>query len=235
MPTSTGYTRSPRLQQGALIQLNPAIVGVIPIITLFQYNPETINRSFQMASAGGGEDSEGLVSKDDESFPPGESYSFKLELDATDDLEKGRPLAETYGVADRIAVLERLIYAPPDAFSAVADSIVTLFADGPLKRASKQVVPIVLLALGRRRVMPVRVSSLSVTETAHNPAMMPIHAEVDLSFDVIQPHELPKFVLGSPQPRVDVLMARAAYTLYRFQRDQLALAHIATVVSDAQG
>jgi hypothetical protein len=112
-------------------------------------------------------------------------------------------------------------------------SLVDLVGDGPLKKASKQAIPIVLLALGRRRVIPVWVSSLSITEMAHSPAMMPIHAEVDLAFDVIQPHELPKRVLTA-LPQLDVELAKATYALYRIQRDVLAIAHLATVVSDIQ-
>lgn len=233
MPTSTGYTRSPRLQQGALIQLNRAIIGVIPSITLFQYNPETIKRNFDFSRPGGGDKTTGLTDQSNEAFAPGESYSFKLELDATDDLEKGRPLAETFGVADRLAVLERLIYPPRGVLGSVVSSIVDLVGEGPLKKASKQAIPIVLLALGRRRVIPVWVSSLSIVEMGHSPAMMPIHAEVDLAFDVIQPHELPKRVLTSP-PQLDVELAKAAYALYRIQRDGLAVAHLATVISDIQ-
>ena len=44
MPTSTGYTRSPKLHSGALIQLTRDLIGVIPIVLPFQYNPETLSR-----------------------------------------------------------------------------------------------------------------------------------------------------------------------------------------------
>jgi hypothetical protein len=35
----TGYSRSPKIAKGALVQLLPDIVGVIPNIIVFQYNP----------------------------------------------------------------------------------------------------------------------------------------------------------------------------------------------------
>jgi hypothetical protein len=224
MPTATGYTRSPRLQPGALIQLNRDVVGVIPHITLFQYNPETISRGFQVNAPGGGND--GLEERNKNTFPPTESYSFKLELDATDDLEKGRAMTELVGVADRLAALERLIYSPKGILGDFADSFVSLFNGATDDIPSRQTVPIVLLALGRRRVLPVWISSMSITETLHNPAMMPIHAEVQLDFQVIQPHEL------RAEPYPDIVLAVAAYKLANLQRDTLALAHLATVVSD---
>lgn len=231
MRSGTGYSRSPRLQTGALIQLNRAIIGILPSVTLFQYNPESINRNFSFQQSRSSEESPGLEERTHEAFAPGESYSFKLELDATDDLEQGRQFTETVGIADRLAVLERLIYPPRGPLAGIADSLIDLVGVGPLKRASNQTIPIVLLALGRRRVIPVWITSLSITESAHNPAMMPIHAEVDLAFDVIQPHELPKRNLTSP-PQLDVELAKATYALYRFERDALAIAHLATVVSD---
>jgi hypothetical protein len=148
MPTPTGYTRSPKLQPGALIQLTRGIVGIVPSITLFQYNPEQIQRSFEI-HADVGANEKGLQAPVNQPYPPDESLSFTLELDATDDLERGRTLTETYGIADRLAVLERLIFpstgplGEPSNGNAQADS-------EPVAR--RPTVPIVLLALGRRRV-----------------------------------------------------------------------------------
>lgn len=224
MPTPPGNPSSPRLHPGALIQLNRDVVGVIPHITLFQYNPETITRGFQVNMPGDG--SNGLEERNRYTFPPTESYSFKLEIDATDDLEKGRALTERVGVSDRLAALERLVYSPKGILGDFADSFVSLFNGATDDIPSRQTVPIVLLALGRRRVLPVWISSMSVTETLHNAALMPIHAEVQLDFQVIQPHEL------RAKPYPDIVLAVAAYKLNALERDTLALAHLATVVSD---
>lgn len=73
-----------------------------------------------------------------------------------------------------------------------------------------------------------RVTSLSITEKFQNPAMMPTHAEVPLSFRVISPEEF----RTSDKLELDIELAKATYNLYRAQRDLLAVAHIATVVSD---
>jgi hypothetical protein len=219
MPTRTGYTRSPRTTTGALILLTRDIIGVVPYITLFQYNPESINRSFNIESPFeyNAKADANLYLPTGRATPPGESYSFKLELDATDDLELGRPLTIGAGVSDRIAALERTIFPTHGLLGDIAALGGT---------AEIPTVPIVLLVLGPQRVVPVWVSSLSITETAHNPALMPIHAEVDIAFQVITAQEL------SGSIGLDTAIARVVYRIYRNASNALSLAHAASVVAD---
>lgn len=222
MPTSTGYTRSPRLQTGALIQLNREIIGYSPIITLFQYNPETINRTFEI-DHGRGRDYKGFDHPTSQVYPPDETFSFTLELDATDDLADGRLITRAVGIAERLASLERLIFSSSGLLGDLLDSVASFFDERITQRDS---VPLVLLALGRRRVVPVYVTSLSITETAHNPDLMPIHAEVNLTFRVISDEELAK------ASGADVELAKAVYRLYRLYRNSLALANNVTAGRD---
>lgn len=221
MPTRTGLP-SPRTATGALILLTNDIIGLVPYITLFQYNPESISRSFNIESPFVA-DPLGMTEKSlylptGRETPPGESYNFKLELDATDDLELGRPLTIGFGVSDRIAALERTIFPTTGLVGDV------LALGGVATIAS---VPIVLLVLGPQRVVPVWVSSLSITETAHNPALMPIHAEVDITFQVITAQEL------SGSFGLDVAIARTVYRIYRNASNALSIAHAASVVTDS--
>jgi hypothetical protein len=227
MPTPTGYSRSPKLQHGALIQLTRDIIGIVPSITLFQYNPEKIDRTFEINARSTGPGEKGMQAPLDQPYPPDESLSFTLELDATDDLERGRLLTETFGISDRLAVLEKLVFASNGLLGDALGSVAALFGGDPI--AERPTVPIVILALGRRRVFPVRVTSLSITELFHSPEMMPIHASVQLGLHIMSDEEF------RPNPckfELDVKLAQATYRLYRAQRDLLAIAHIATVVSD---
>lgn len=224
MPTSSNFSRTPKLQQGALIQLTRDIIGIVPSITLFQYNPEEITRSFEI-KADEGSSGKGAEAPNAQPYPPDESFSFTLHLDATDDLERERPLTMAFGVADRLAVLEKLIFPSQGLLGDALNSIASLFGEPIAERPS---VPIVLLALGPLRVMPVRVTSLSITEKYHNPVMMPTHAEVALAFRLMSPEEF----RTCDKTELDVELAKATYKLYRAQRDLLAVAHIATVVSD---
>ena len=226
MPTTTSnYGRTAKLEQGALIQLTRDIIGIVPSIILFQYNPEEISRNFDIRLGASG-DPKGDEAPNSQPYPPDETFGFTLHLDATDDLERGRPLTELFGIADRLAVLEKLIFPSQGLLGDLVSSVSTLFGGEPL--AKRPTVPIVLLVLGRLRVLPVRVTSLSITEKFQNPAMMPTHAEVPLSFRVISPEEF----RTADKLELDVELAKATYNLYRAQRDLLAVAHIATVVSD---
>lgn len=227
MPTFSTFPRIAKLQPGALIQLTRDIIGIVPSITLFQYNPEKIDRSFEIKSSGASSDEKGMQAPVDQPYPPDENISFELELDATDDLETGRQLTRDFGISDRLAVLEKLIFPSAGLLGDVESSLSSLFDDEPI--AQRPTVPIVLLALGRHRVVPVRVTSLSITELFHNPDMMPTHATVQLGLHVMSDEE---FRPSSCKFELDVKLAQAAYRLYRAQRDILAVAHIATVVSD---
>ena len=117
---SNGYSRSPKLLKGALVEFSERFIGPIPNIIVFQYNPETITRSYEVYNPFQQEDvtdKEGKkigtshwVSANAQPFDPPETFSLTLELDATDDLETSDPIALATGVADRIAALEMLLY-----------------------------------------------------------------------------------------------------------------------------
>src|ERR1043165_5889621 len=43
----TGYSQAAKVHRGALVQLVPDIVGIVPNIVTFQYNPEKITRGLE--------------------------------------------------------------------------------------------------------------------------------------------------------------------------------------------
>jgi hypothetical protein len=107
---ANGYSRSPKLMKGALIRFSKSLLVPIPNVIVFQYNPETIKRSFAVSELSAVD----KVNTDELSQPydPRETISLTLELDATDALEEpaSHPVAVIYGVADRIAAMEVLLY-----------------------------------------------------------------------------------------------------------------------------
>jgi hypothetical protein len=129
----TGYSRSPRLLKGAIIQFSAPMLVPIPNIIIFQYNPETMTRTLtpwapavqEMNVSHDSNDHAWVaemanLSKEQinhlrQPYDPDESFSVGLELDATDALEHPElhPVATVAGVADRIAALEMLCYPPP--------------------------------------------------------------------------------------------------------------------------
>src|SRR6267154_5882545 len=128
----TGYSQSPKLLKGALIQFSAPMLVPIPNIIIFQYNPETMTRTLApwlppVRETTSSYDTQGdafvfekaALSKEQlnhlrQPYDPDESFSLTLELDAADALEHPllHPVAVIAGVADRIAAIEMLCYPP---------------------------------------------------------------------------------------------------------------------------
>jgi hypothetical protein len=76
-------------------------------VIVFQYNPETLTRSLSTPDAGGGGKarSEALRLKG----PPEETVTLDVEIDATDQLEKGDGTAVGMGIYPQLSALEMLL------------------------------------------------------------------------------------------------------------------------------
>ncbi len=221
----TGYTRSPKIAKGALVQLLPDIIGVIPNIIVFQYNPEKITRKltpwdpFNVDQSGRGSQAP-LTQPFDvrEEFDP-----FVIELDATDDLEDGAPLATATGIETRLAALRKLTQASEGLIGDLIESAKSLVGQGDDSAKRPTVAPI-LLVLGPRVILPVRVKKFSVEETLHSPAYYPLHAKVTLGLEVMTPD------VFRAQEDIPSKIAIAAYQATRLQEDANALLNTANAV-----
>jgi hypothetical protein len=80
MPTGLG--RSPRVQKGAIVFYQ--LPDLLPNLIAFQCNPDEVIHSLQGRAAGGG----GRGDADQINGPPEETFSFTVEIDATDQLEQ---------------------------------------------------------------------------------------------------------------------------------------------------
>src|SRR4029453_4785783 len=91
--------------------------------------------------------------------PPTETIAVDIELDATDQLEKGDALAGSLGIHPALASLEMLLY--PKSFGLILNS--ALLAGG-LRPIIEPAAPLVLFVWGVKRVLPVQISSMSIAE-----------------------------------------------------------------------
>jgi len=213
MPTSSGYSRSPKLTPGAFIQLIEIVGGFSPEVVTFQYNPETISRSFSVYSDGANNEQKGQESPQVQPFAPDESIDFSLVLDAADGLGEGRLIEERFGVTAKLSALERLIFASSDLGALVGGQLPGFIDSIP----SQPRVPTTLLVLGPHRLVPVRITSMSVEEELFAPDLRPVRATVRLSLKVISEEQL----RGLTHPTDQV--ARAAYLRHHAARYDLAL------------
>lgn len=179
----TGFSRSPRTLKGGIVSIDPRSSAVLRVITL-QYNPDSVSRTLQMQSAGeGGDQSEALRLKG----PPVETIKIEAEWDLTDQLEKAEPdsQAAQVGLQPQLADLETLVYptaAQLDANNALAQG-------GTLEIVPME-APLTLFVWSRHRILPVRITELSITEEAFDPALNPIRAKVSLGFRVLSVTDL---------------------------------------------
>lgn len=175
------------LRKGAIVQLLEDVIGFIPNIVLFQYNPEKISHTITPWNPGEVDQTQrGAQAPTVQPFDPKESFSLSLELDATDDLEDEVRTAIKFGVADRLAALKKLTYPSQGLFGDLLRSAKAL-AGGAECKVERPTVPVALFIWGPGRVVPVRVTSFSVEETLHSPKLFPLHATVSLGLEVMTP------------------------------------------------
>jgi hypothetical protein len=185
---ASAFPGSPRVLKGALVVFEtPAPVPTNVIA--FQYNPDQVTRSFRQQL--GEEDP--YRSAGDSMFvlAPTESLTMSVELDASDRLEAGDPVAIATGLHPTLAALELLLY--PSSIDLILDKALALAGSARVKPGR---VPIVLLVWGPLRVLPVRVESVSITEEAFDPRLNPIRAKAELTLRTLTETELS--VAGPP-------------------------------------
>jgi len=202
------FPGSPRLLKGAIIGLDP--LNPLASVIVFQYNPDTLTRRLEARSTGGGDN----VDRS-EAFrltgPPKETITLSVEVDAADQLEQANPIAIASGVHPAIAALEMLLY--PKSALVIANTI--LAQVGNLEIIQPE-APLTLFFWGPARVLPVRITSLSVTEEAFDQLLNPIRAKVDLSLQVLS--------------YIDLKLTNPGYTLFlahQIAKEALAMTNVA--------
>lgn len=176
---------SPKLAKGGLVILAPGGGAVRRMIAL-QYNPDTLSRSYQVQGVGGDGGAERA-----QPFrlkgPAIESIKLDAEIDATDQLEtpERHANAVAFGIAPQLAALEALVNPGVDELLNVAAQS----ANGTLEIIPPE-APLVLFIWSRSRVVPVRVTELSITEEAFDPSLNPLRAKVSLGLRVMSTDDL---------------------------------------------
>jgi hypothetical protein len=180
----SGFSNSPRVIKGGLVLLDTASGSIIRVISL-QYNPESLSRSLQIqAIPGDGQDRSQVMRV---KAPAVETIKLDVTLDATDQLELPdlNPVAVENGIQPQLAVLETLVH-PPSARIIANNTLASL---GTLEIAPVE-QPLTLFVWSKSRIVPVRITDLSVTEEAFDPALNPIRAKVSLGMRVLSINDL---------------------------------------------
>lgn len=172
----TTLSNSPRLLKGAIVAID--LPNPTPRLIIFQYNPDTMTRRLEPRTTGGDSSDRGEPLR--LTGPPKETITLTIEVDATDQLERADPLAVMAGTHPTLAALETLIY--PKSASVTANA--ALAQAGNIEIIPPE-APFTLFVWGPQRVLPVRITSFSITEEAFDALLNPTQAKIELSLQVL--------------------------------------------------
>lgn len=186
----TRYADIPKPIRSGLVIVDPER-GTPQRIIVLQFNPDTLERSVQPQAAGGegdgggggsggggGDRNEALRLKG----PAQESWKFTAEIDATDQLDVAAP----DGIHPQLAVLEMLVQPTTAQLRAASH----LSKKGTIEISPIE-MPLTLFTWGSKRVMPVRLTELSVNESAFDVNLNPIRASLSIGMKILTVSDLP--------------------------------------------
>jgi hypothetical protein len=202
---SSGFPNAPRLHKGALVGLDP--FNPAASIILFQYNPETLTRTIKPSAVAEQTEDQAEVLR--LTGPPVEDVTLDVEIDATDQLEDGDPNALALGIHPTLAALEMLLY--PKALNIIANEVLSRV--GIIEVIPPQ-APLTLFVWGAKRVLPVRLTDLSITEDFFDPTLNPLHAKVHLGMRVLNYRDLGLTTPGGALFMAHQLVKEAMATLH---------------------
>ncbi|MFI0237711.1 hypothetical protein [Streptomyces sp. NPDC016845] len=176
----TRYADLPKPVRSGLVLIDP-LRGTPQRVIVLQFNPDSLERSLAPQGAGAegaGDRTEALRIKG----PAVESWKFTAEIDATDQLEVAAP----DGIQPELAALEMLVHPP----STQVRQNQALAALGTLEITPIE-SPLTLFTWGSKRVLPVRLTELTVTEEAFDVELNPLRATVGIGLRVLNVNDLP--------------------------------------------
>jgi hypothetical protein len=202
--------------KGAFIKLGAGLLGALPNIIVFQFNPDRVTRTPSLVRPPAKKDGAGKRPASPQPDEPSQSISFTLRIDATDQLAQSNPIAAASGILPTLSALE-LLMVPKSSLS------LDLFKLSGSKNKSHTHPPdklsTVLFLWGPFRILPVSIHSLSITETQYDPLLNPVRAEVSVSLEVLTPSQLD-----------DATLAIGAYKYSQGVKEVMAALNLANAV-----
>ncbi|MCG0285316.1 hypothetical protein [Streptomyces sp. PSAA01] len=184
----TRYADIPKPIRSGIVLVDPER-GTPQRIIILQFNPDTLERSLSPQSAGDQADSGGGGSGSGDKNealrlkgPAQETWKFTAEIDATDQFEVAAP----DGIHPQLATLEMLVQPT----TAKLRDAMRLSKKGTIEISPIE-MPLTLFTWGSKRVMPVRITELSINESAFDVNLNPIRASLSIGLKVLTVSDLP--------------------------------------------
>jgi hypothetical protein len=181
MPTTS---HGPKLFKGAIIAVDLKTTQQTAII--FQYNPGKLTRTIKpgQMEPSGAERQRAMALR--YKGAPEETIDIDIEIDAADQLEAGEANAARLGIFPQLAALEMLLYPPTPE---ITDND-RLAQQGNTEVASGYDAPFTLFVWGPQRVLPIILTSFTITEEMFDANLNPVQASVKLSLRALSYSDL---------------------------------------------
>ncbi|MER6144917.1 hypothetical protein ABT174_33605 [Streptomyces sparsogenes] len=208
---SAGFPNKPRILRGAFVEFG---LSLPPLVVVFQFNPVQVsrNRSLAFTFPGAEEADHSTPSKPGSRrglrhFHGGfkdlrklqeqqlvtvqeQTIGFDIRIDATDRLDDGDTITEQFGIAPQIATLEQMVTPKEESLlGAAVDALLGKPKGFSFARSANP--PLVLFIFGRKRVLPVNITSMAITETEFSTDLNPLRATVTVGLTVIEGKSVP--------------------------------------------
>lgn len=197
----SGFSNQPKILRGAFVEFG---ISLPPLIVVFQFNPLTISRTrtasveqprtprkrgaqnmslIQQVSADSLKNVRGKqIIKVNE-----ETLSFDIRLDATDKLDEGDALTEEFGIAPQLSTLELMMVPKDQSLLGGAASMLLGAAGAKFSFVDEaRNPPVILFIWGRKKVMPVNITSMQIKEEEFSYELNPTRATVTVNLQVIE-------------------------------------------------
>jgi hypothetical protein len=204
----SGFSNQPKILRGAFVEFG---ISIPPLIVVFQFNPLTISRTRSARADRPATPlnmqgvkildfaKQALETTFKGDFRAGqkitvnpETLSFDIRLDATDKLNEGDGLTEQFGIAPQLSTLELMMLPKSQGLlGAVVSSLLGVKKANFAFFDDAQNPPVILLVWGRKKVLPVNITNMSIKEEEFSTDLNPIRATVTVSLEVIEGGNLP--------------------------------------------
>lgn len=209
------------LLRGALIEYGAALIGPIPNVVIFQFNPESLTRTMQVPERPSGANSRESTQAGEKTF---EQISFKAQFSAADEMGENKVLARTFGVGPRLCALEKMVHPSSilsgllgEALDKIGDALgLSGGGDPPSQPIPREKFPRILFIWGLTRVLPVTIDSMRISELQYDFLLNPVQADVDIELTV-----------SATDPCSDDKLAAGALTYTTIAKEAQSIANLA--------
>jgi hypothetical protein len=209
---SDGFPNKPRILRGAFVEFG---LSLPPLFVVFQFNPVQLTRNRALTFSFPGTPSQSKSGGQPPAAPARtlrqfhgglfslldlqkkqlvtvqeQTIGFDIRLDATDKLNEGDTITEQFGIAPQISTLELMVYPKEESRLGAAVSALLGKPKG-FSFTQGANPPLILFVFGRKRVLPVNINSMNITETEFSANLNPIRATITVSLTVIEGKSVP--------------------------------------------